>query len=364
VTGWEEITACDRCLRRAWLLARLAGHLDPERGRLPDILALGDDGLIAAVGGAHRERIEQDASRFDPDRARSACAAAELSAICRCEARYPPALRDLTAPPAVLHVRGEVAALGQPLPVAVVGTRRPSAYGVELASAIARGVASCGLPVASGMALGIDSAAHRGALEAAGPTIAVLAAGAERPYPAARRALYRRIVAGGAVVSELPPGTGARRWMFPARNRIIAALAAATVVVEAGERSGSLITAAIARELGRPVGALPGRVTSPLAAGPHGLLAAGASVVRGAADVIGLLGAAAPAAVQQRARSPHPPPDPELRSLFDAIRSGADTASALSGAGFTPREALAGIAALELAGHVRRGPGGRLCVIA
>jgi DNA processing protein len=263
----------------------------------------------------------------------------------------------------VLHIAGNAAALlgalADPI-VAIVGARRASRYGVEVARSLARGLTSAGLTVVSGMASGIDSAAHDGAL-AAGPTVAVLPGGADRPYPAARRALYRRIVATGGALSELPPGTSVRRWMFPARNRITAALAAMTVVVEAGERSGSLMTAAVARELGRPLGAVPGQVTSPLAKGPHRLLAAGASLIGGPEDVLDrLFGPEAAARLPVRFR---PPLDPPLTALLDGLRTGRTTAEALSRAGLGAGDGLAALTSLELAGYVRRQPGGTFTVL-
>src|SRR5437763_1581466 len=158
-----------------------------------------------------------------------------------------------------------------------------------MARALARGLASSGVTLVSGMAFGIDSAAHSGALAGGGATVAVLPGSADRPYPTSKRKLHREIVAAGAAVSALPPGAEIRRWMFPARNRVIAALSAITVVVEAGGRSGSLVTARCARELGRSVGAVPGRVTTPRAAGPNALLADGARVVRDTQDVLDAL---------------------------------------------------------------------------
>ena len=159
--------------------------------------------------------------------------------------------------PAVLHVAGDPEVLPAPdeVAVAIVGARRATPYGLEVARALGRGLAAARVTVVSGMALGIDAAAHAGALEVGGPTIAVLAGGADVPYPRSRPALHRRIVGGGGcVVSEMPPGFTPLKWGFPARNRIIAGLAAATIVVEAAERSGSLITAEFAQDLGRVVG--------------------------------------------------------------------------------------------------------------
>ena len=183
----------------------------------------------------------------------------------------------------MLHVAGRPEALAAAAAVAIVGARRGTPYGIEVARALGRSLAAAGVPVVSGMALGIDSAAHVGALDPPDPPapVAVLAGGADVPYPASRRRLYARLVERGCVVSELPPGFAAFRWCFVARNRIIAALAALTVVVEAAERSGSLTTADFAAQVGRPVLAVPGPITSRFSAGTNGLIAAGAGVVRG-----------------------------------------------------------------------------------
>ena len=244
-------------------------------------------------------------------------------------------------------------------PVAIVGARAATTYGLEIAASLGRGLAGAGLTVVSGMALGIDSAAHEGALNGGHPTVAVLPCGADRAYPRAKRHLHARIRESGAAISELPAGTRPWRWTFPARNRIIAALAAITIVVEAGERSGALLTAGLARSLGRPVGAVPGRVSSPQSCGPNALLAAGAYVVRGAQDVLDhLFGEGV-----RRARcSERPELAPELRLLLSAIADGYDTASALERAGLPAQQGLAALASLELAGYVRREAGGRFAV--
>jgi DNA processing protein len=357
------VRACDRCLTRAWLIGRLAGHLEPVRRRIDSALALPDGELVAAVGGSERGRIESELERLDPDAERERVAAAGIEAICRCDPAYPERLRELEAVPAVLHVAGGLerllARVGED-PVAVVGARRASPYGLEVARSMGRGLAAAGVTVLSGMALGVDSAAHAGALEAGAATVAVLPGPAERPYPPGRRALHRTILATGAAVSELPPGTGVWRWTFPARNRVIAALGAMTVVVEAGERSGALLTARRARELGRPVGAVPGRVTSSQAAGTNGLLAAGARVIRGPQDVLDhLFGVGARDAQRDRRREL----PPELRGLLEAVAAGQDTPAALARAGFEPDDGLAALASLELDGYVRRAPGGRFVVV-
>jgi DNA processing protein len=258
-------------------------------------------------------------------------------------------------------------------PVAVVGARAASPYGSGVAGSLGRGLAASGLTVISGMAAGIDAAAHAGALNArptggeppagAGEvpvTVAVLPGPADRPYPRANRRLYRALCVVGVAVSEVPPGSRLRSWMFPARNRIIAGLAGMTVVVEAGERSGSLVTARFARELGRPVGAVPGQVTAPQALGSNLLLKDGATLVRGAQDVLDelLQTGSRVAPVDHR-----PQLTPELSGLLEAIGAGHDTAGALSRRGLLGDRALAALATLELSGYIRRGAGGRYGVV-
>lgn len=359
----EAWAACPACLRRAWLTARLSGHIElawTARRPLPAVLGLSDGELIAALAGEQRERVEAEYEVFDPDAARRRCGEQNVTAICRCAASYPDRLHDLPDAPAVVHVLGDPARLerfaGGDM-VAIVGARRATPYGIEQARGIGRGLAATGVTVISGMALGVDAAAHAGALEANGPTIAVLAGGAERAYPASKRHLHQQIAAAGVVISEMPPGTAVRRWGFPARNRLIAALARLTVVVEAGERSGSLITATLALDLGREVAAVPGLVTAPLAAGTNGLIADGARLVRGPGDVLEMLfGAEAPSAAAAVTAAGLPA---DLRALLERVGSGQDTLAALVAAGLGVDAALAGLAQLELRGRVRRTAGGR-----
>jgi DNA processing protein len=345
------------------LLGALSGHLDQQRAALDELLTLPNEELVAAVGGALRDELERQLDHLDTESVRWRALDAGLELICRCDRAYPPQLAELPSAPAVLYVAGGLdrfLALAAGDPVAVVGARTASPYGIDQARSLGRGIASSGVPVISGMALGIDSAAHAGAVSCHGPTVAVLPGPADAPYPRSRRGLYRKLVNGGAVVSELPPGIPVRRWMFPARNRIIAALAAMTVVVEAGVRSGALVTARWAYELGRPVGAVPGRVTSPQAVGPNGLLADGGRVIRGPQDV---LDAIFGEGVRTAAADSRPELDDELRSLLQAIANGRDTAAELAGAGVAPELALVGLASLELSGYIRRGAGGRFAVI-
>jgi DNA processing protein len=356
--------ACDHCLRRAALLAHLAPLIARslgERRAIPALLSLPDDDLIAAVCGKRRHDADLFVGRFAPEQARREAAAAGLSVICRHRTAFPPGLREADDGPALLYLRGDgelLSLLSRTPAVAVVGSRRASGYALEVAHALGRELAACGLPVVSGMAFGVDSAAHEGALAAAGPTLAVLGSGADVPYPRAKRSLYERIVKSGLVLSELPPRSRTLRWMFPARNRIMAALSAMTVVVEGCHDSGSLITARFAAELGREVGAVPGQVTSALAGGPNALLADGACLVRSAADVLDTLyGPGHGLAVPERALSQAL--EPRLRSLLAGVEQGRATVDALASETTDAREVLSGLTELELLGLVRRAAGGR-----
>jgi DNA processing protein len=230
--------------------------------------------------------------------------------------------------------------------VAIVGARACSSYGRSVARSLARELAAAGLVVVSGLARGIDGEAHRGALDAGGRTVAVLGCGIDRDYPAAHAELARRICVHGLVVSEYEAGVEPAPWRFPARNRIIAGLCAATVVVEARERSGALITADFALEEGRDVLAVPGEITSSLSAGTNALLKLGATPVACAGDVLELYDLAAP--------SPRPPSlGPTADTLLARLRESALTGDELVRAsGIEPGESAAALTALELAGQV------------
>ncbi|MBI1845398.1 MAG: DNA-protecting protein DprA [Candidatus Rokubacteria bacterium] len=197
---------------------------------------------------------------------------------------YPALLRAVSSPPE-LWIRGEVIE-ADALAVAIVGSRRATPYGVEVAEGLAADLAARGVTIVSGLARGVDTAAHRGALTAGGRTIAVLGCGIDVAYPPENTRLAAEIAGHGAVLTQFPPGTAPRAEHFPARNRILAGLALGVVVVEATERSGALITARLAGELGREVLAIPGRITSETSAGPNGLIADGAKLVRSWTDVV------------------------------------------------------------------------------
>jgi DNA processing protein len=366
------VTACDACLRRTDLIAAVSGSIDiawrEKRGRTARVLALPDADLLALDPSA-APRYEA----FSPAFARRRIAAAGLVAVCRCEAGYPERLRDLPDPPAVIHAAGSLEALPRGEAVAIVGARRATPYGLEVSTTLGGALTAAGVPVVSGMALGIDSAAHLGALGAApagtrgtapgaaaplgAPPVAVLAGGAETAYPARMRHLHARLIAAGAVVSEMPPGFGGHRWCFPARNRIIAALSTLTVVVEAATRSGSLITADLATDLGRTVAAVPGPVTSRASAGANELLHAGAAVIRDTRDVLDLLfGADAP---RLPAAPPLPPLDDAQRRTLEAVERGHGTVAELARTMEEAQEASRTLSELELLGLIRREFGGR-----
>ena len=211
--------------------------------------------------------------------------------IARSDAGFPARLRAIFDPPPALFLRGsgEVELLGRRA-VAVVGARSCSPYGAQVARMLGRELAAAGLLVVSGLARGIDGEAHRGALEAGGPTVGVLGCGIDRDYPAVNATLSRRMEEEGLVASEYEPGVEPAPWRFPARNRIIAGLCEAVVVVEARERSGALITADFALEEGREVFSVPGEITSALSAGTNALLKLGATPLTGVEDVLNALG--------------------------------------------------------------------------
>jgi DNA processing protein len=284
-----------------------------------------------------------------------------MHAVCRHDTCYPPRLLKADDAPAVLHVAGDLQRLAvladRDAPaVAVVGARRAGAEGLEVARNLGRGLAAAGVTVISGMALGIDAAAHAGALEVDGPTITVLAGGADVAYPASKRSLHRELVRTQAALSEMPPGFKPFRWCFPARNRTIAGLASLTIVVEATERSGSLITADLAQELGRAVGAVPGAVTAPRCSGSNALLRDGAVVIRDAQDALDeALGIGVATALTGRRPQELAPP---LRALLRRVEDGRDTISSLAATPIEAQQAIAGLTELELLGFLRRGPRG------
>ena len=250
---------------------------------------------------------------------------------------WPPGLDDTRFPPLCLWVRGgAILAEACERSVALVGARSATGYGIHVARELGAGLADRGFAVVSGAAYGIDAAAHEGALGVDGTTVAVLACGVDRPYPAGHAGLIARIAESGAVVSEVPPGSAPTRWRFLSRNRLIAAFTQGTVVVEAGLRSGSRNTARHAADLNRHVAAVPGPVTSAVSAGCHELVRGGAVLVTDAAEVaelVGRMGELAP--VRQDPAEQADTLDPVVRRVLDAVpyRGGVDAASVAARAG-------------------------------
>lgn len=275
---------------------------------------------------------------------------------------YPGRLRHLPDPPARVYVRGNVEVLGAPC-VTIVGSRRSTPYGRKVAQALAWTAVRSGWTVVSGLALGIDGAAHRGAVEGGGATVAVLANGPERAQPRAHGPLLEALLPAGAAVSEHPPGTPALKHHFPRRNRLLAALAHRVVVVEAAERSGALITASLAAELGREVWAVPGSVYSPTTRGTHALLEDGATPVASLdAWARSLRGSGLSAATGEPTPGsvlPLTPGGPELhRRVWEALEGGPLPLEVLVRAlAAPPASLLPALAALELEGWVTRRPG-------
>jgi len=353
------VTACcNACLRRAHLLGFLAPWIADRvvsRGSVaPRLLGLSDEELIAAAAPRQSARAYEYLDGFDPAAARDGMARAGLEGACAHSPSYPSLLKSLPDPPAVLFTTSTLDRLGQLAGepgVAIVGARRCSGYAREVAYELGRSLGATGVTVVSGLALGIDAEAHRGTMDARGGAIAVLAGGADVPYPRTNRSLYERVRRDGAVVSELPPGIRPFKWGFPARNRIMAGLARVTVIVEAAERSGSLITADFAADLGREVAAVPGRVTARMAAGSNRLLHDGAPVVLGAEDVLDML-----YGIGNRPSQPPVAEDLEegLRAILDAVEGG-ETLDAMSEATcLSAADVRAGLGRLELLGLVVR----------
>jgi DNA processing protein len=357
-----EPRACPECLRRSWLLAELGPYIEKIAtgavgSRSPELLRLSNEDLVSVAAPKVATRLLSRVAALSERQMATELAAAQCWACCRHGDLYPVGLRDAADAPWSLVGRGKPSLLEGLEPfgaVTIVGARRATSYGREVARELGRELAAAGLVVVSGLAFGVDACAHRGAVDA-GRTIAVLGCGPDVAYPAAHRSLWRRISEEGLVISEFPPGAAPWRWTFPARNRIMAALAGMTVVVEAAARSGSLITADLAADLGRDLGAVPGPVTSRASAGPNNLLAGGACVVRDAQDVLdAMLGAGA----TQLDRG-GPALDPSLAEALSAVEAGESSCDGVAAAlGLSGAEAAAALARLELLGYVTCSPVG------
>lgn len=310
---------------------------------LAKAMAQPPEGFDATLG-THERWLTQDSARH---------------VLTLADPRYPASLLDTADPPLMLFVHGRLEALSHPQRLAVVGSRNPTPQGAQNAEAFSQSLAASGLCIVSGLALGIDGAAHEGALRAGGFTLAVVGTGLDRVYPGRHRDLAHRIVAQGAMLSEYPLGTPPLAQNFPQRNRVIAGLSMGTLVVEAALQSGSLITARLASEQGREVFAIPGSIHSPQSRGCHALIRQGAKLVESAQDVLEELQLADPV--------PRPDCESPIRShgahdgLLGALGHDPVSLDALLARTGLPTSALqAQLLELELEGLVARLPGGLL----
>lgn len=356
--------ACPDCLRRSRLIARLAPFIErscddrPGR-RIPELLGLDDDALVRAVAPRRVDEVLSGIHGIEEAELEQSLIRSDCWAVCRHDPGWPPGLLQQADAPRCLIGKGDP---GQILGLAVdeaatiVGARKATEYGVQVARRLGSEVALSGVAVVSGMALGIDGAVHRGSL-GRGRSIAVLGGSVDRPYPASNRNLYVELIENGAVVSEMPPGTGPRRWCFPARNRIMASLSGATVLVEAARRSGSLITAELALAAGREVGAVPGPVTSTVSAGCLDLIASGGVLVRDGFDVLEVLAPGVP-----RSSNQVPAPRAGLEGeVLEAIANGASSAESVATAtGTAIGKVMIAITGLEFDGLIEVDVSGRL----
>jgi DNA processing protein len=337
-------------LEGAGLRKLLAAFGDPER-----VLAASRAELCRHVAGTVAAAIKESA------RDEALAAAGDWleepgnHVVTLADATYPPQLLQLPDPPALLYVKGRLELLARPA-LAVVGSRQASAQGAINAESFSRAFSDAGLTVVSGLALGIDAAAHRGGLAGAASSIAVLGTGVDIVYPAKNRSLAHELAARGALVSELPLGTRALPAHFPRRNRLLSGLALGCLVVEAAAGSGSLITARLAAEQGREVFAIPGSIHSPLTKGCHALIKQGAKLVESARDVLEELRLPAPAAGAPAAEHGADPRTAALLAALGHESCDADTLAARCG--LSAAETAALLTQLELDGRIAALPGG------
>ena len=335
---------------------RLAAHFaDPAQA----LFASGVE--LEQVEGLHRDVIEElvhfsDWRAIDEELRRTR--EAGVTIVPFNDPGYPARLRMIADPPAVLYMKGALAAEDERA-VAIVGSRSASDYGRRVARDLARGLASLGFTVVSGMARGIDGTAHESALQAGGRTIAVLGCGVERAYPPEHERLYRRMADGGALISELPVGTRPLAFNFPARNRLISGLSLGVVVVEATEKSGSLITAALALEQGREVFAVPGEVGASRSRGSHRLIRQGAKLVESVDDIVEEI---APQLVRggggTQARVLPPSAGASARKIFELLQDNSLQVDQLIERSALPAaQVLEILLDLELQGFIRQAPG-------
>lgn len=351
---------------RSWLRLTLVPGVGGETRRrllatfgLPDaIFSAGTTALRSAVGDRTAELLIGHDCDAAIDAALAWAGQPGNRLVTLADADYPQALLASADPPVLLYVKGDTGLLNRP-GLAMVGSRNASRQGEANATAFATALSSAGLTIVSGLALGIDAAAHRGGLAAKGSTIAVIGTGADRIYPSANEALAREIAERGAIVSEFPLGTPPLAANFPRRNRLIAGLCRGCLVVEAAERSGSLITARLAAEIGLEVFAIPGSIHSPLSKGCHKLIKQGAKLVESAQDVLEELRWEAVVAPPPR-QSEASEEDAGSGQLIEAIgHDPVDLETLAARTGLTTGQLLAMLLPLELEGRIGQLPGGR-----
>lgn len=313
---------------------------------------------VQGVGPKIAAAIAEADGQIDAEAEIAACRERGIAIITDADPAYPRSLREIHDPPGVLFVRGEIRP-GDALAVGIVGTRHATQYGLRQAERLAGSLARAGLTIVSGLARGIDAAAHRGAIAAGGRTIAVLASGVLNIYPPEHAELAQQVAAHGALVSESPPNVEPQAGMFPQRNRIISGLSLGTIVVEAAQRSGALITARHAMEQGREVFAVPGNVDSRASQGCHQLLRDGARLVESADDVLEELGPLVEAAPRDDGRVIHHPAELLLNELEEqvlaAVRCEATPIDEIiATTGLSVPQVLSTISVLEMRRLIRR----------
>ncbi len=347
-----------------WLRLTLAPGIGGEAQRrllsacgLPDrIFASSPAALAHFISLKQAEQLLSCDAQSEIDAALTWAAEPGNSILTLADAAYPQKLLDTPDPPTVLYVKGRAELLNAPA-LAIVGSRNATPQGEANAEAFAAALAEAGLAIVSGLALGIDAASHRGGLRGRGSTIAVIGTGIDRVYPARNQALAREIAERGAIVSEFPLGAPALKENFPRRNRIISGLALGCLVVEAAERSGSLITARLAGEQGRDVFAIPGSIHSPLSKGCHKLIKQGAKLVDDARDILDELGFDVAAG---RKTAVAPAADAGASKLLDCLGyDPCDVDLLASRSGLTAEKLYAILLQLELDGRIASLPGGR-----
>jgi DNA processing protein len=345
----------------ALLQARVGSSLVSRLGGIPpaDVLQMTSADLAARIKMTERasQVFDELKGDFDPEALERRLMAGGIAIVTLVDRDYPERLKGIPDPPPALFADGT---LPEGPSVALVGSRKASATGIDTARVLGRALGERGVCVVSGLALGIDAAAHEGALEAGGPTVGVLGCGIDVVYPRSNRGLFERVRANGAIVSEYSLGEPPLAWHFPARNRVISGLSDAVVVVEAGERSGALITADHALEAGRDVWAVPGSLGAPECRGSNKLIADGAEVLWDVDEFLSVVVSKDAATPRSGSAIAVPAELPETE------------ASALCGVGFEPtavdvvaarsgvelHELLPALALLELKGYVRRDAGG------